>query len=147
MSEKAPESEPKPQPMFDDCANCDKRYQLTPANSAAYHYRKQPECDFLLCLCPHCQQKIRMFCQPETIELARQNGLTVLEEEDYADQEIYQAWMSVNDLKLPETYELTDRHEELIRKFGETMLGMPADLLYDELTDINQPKPHPQRWI
>lgn len=149
MSEQAPnpEEHKEPTPLFDDCSNCEKRYQLTPANSAVYHYNKQSECDFLFAVCPHCKQQQRMFCGQDVINLARENGLKVVEDEDYADQNIYRSWLEVNEITLPETYELTDRHEELIRKFGETMLNMPDDLLYDEITDFNQPKPHPQRWI
>lgn len=145
MSEHAPEKEPVP--MFDDCMHCEQRYQITADNAAIYHYNKQSECDFLFCVCPNCSGQSRIFCSPETVEVGKQNGLKIVAEEDYADQNIYRSWLELNDIVLPPTYELTDRHEALIKKFGETMLAMPDDLLYDEITDFNHPKPHPQRWV
>lgn len=139
----------KIQPMFDDCDNCGKRYQLTPANSGARHYPKQEECDYLLCKCPHCNSVTRIFCQQESIQDARDNGLQVLDDEPYAEPEIYHGWLDVNGIELPKTYDLTPRHDELIQKFGETIIKMSddaPDLFWDEMNS-EQGKPYPQRWI
>lgn len=46
----------------------------------------------------------------------------------------------------PKTYELTDRLEELVQKFGRALTNMPTDLLYDEITS-DHGRPHPERWI
>lgn len=147
MSERQPNPEKKKaQPLFDDCNNCEKRYQLTNANAGARHYPKQPECDYLLCICPHCKTKMRIFCGQETIQDARDNNLVVIEDEPYAEPEIYDAWIRVNGIELPKTYELTDRHEEIIRKFGETLLNIPPDLLIDGF-ESEHSRPYPMRWV
>lgn len=61
------------------------------------------------------------------------------------DMEMYQGFFG----KLPDidikTFPLNSRQEKLIKKFGETVLAMPDDLLYDELT-MEHNKPHPERW-
>lgn len=136
----------KPTPLYDDCGECEQRYQLTNENSAAYHYGKQSECDFMLCVCPHCSGRTRIFIGPETLAEARNNDITVLETEDYADQNIYLTWCGLMGIELPKSYELTNRHEAIIRKFGETLLNIPDDLLMDGFESDHE-KPYPQKWI
>ena len=147
MSEHAPEREPKIQPIFDDCSNCETRYQLTAMNTAGRLYPKQPDCNYLLCVCPNCKYRTRIFCNETTLEVAALNGIEVFDDEPYADDNAYSDWLDVKGIELPKTYELTDRHEKLIRHFGEVVMNMPDALLYDEITSDDHGKPHPQRWI
>lgn len=145
--ENAPEKEPQIQPIFDDCSNCDKRYQLTAMNSAGRLYPKQPDCSYLLCVCPNCKYRTRIFCNETTLEMAALNGIEVYDDEPYAEPEIYTSWLDVKGIELPQTYELTDRHERLIGQFATTLANCPDGLLYDLITDDNQGRPHPQRWV
>lgn len=62
-----------------------------------------------------------------------------------ADKELYRAYFDRDPLLPIKTYELNPRHEELIKKFGELIIAMPADLLYSEVTDEHN-RPHPERW-
>lgn len=146
MSEMNHEKEKKIPPLYDDCSGCKERYQITANNSAAYHYEKQSECDFLLCVCPNCNFKTRIFINEHTMGIVRDNAIPVLEHEPYADENIYSDWLELNEIELPNTYELTDRHEETVRKFGETLINMPNELFWDNI-EAEQPRPYPERWI
>lgn len=143
----SPEERKQPTPLYDDCSKCEKRYQITKENSGGMYFTKQPECSYLLCRCPNCGNNTRIFCNEHVIQIAQENDIYIMDSEPYADDNIYSDWLELMGIELPKTYELTDRHEALIEKFGQTVMNMPADLLYDEITDMNQPKPHPQRWI
>lgn len=146
MSEQtpSPEERKEPTPLFDDCSRCEKRYQITKDNSGGIWYEKQPECSYLMCTCPNCQFVTRIFSNQHVMDIAKDNGIYVITEK-YADDNIYSDWLELMGIELPKTYELTTRHEELIRKFGDTVMAMPDDLLYDEITSDHD-KPHPQRW-
>ena len=45
-----------------------------------------------------------------------------------------------------ERYELTQRHEELLDSFGDTLTNIPDELLWDELRGDHDRR-HPDRWI
>lgn len=150
MSEiqRSPETNDQPAPLFDDCITegCGTRYQLTPQNTAGRIYPGQRDCNYLLCVCPGCNGKTRIFAVDNTLEQAALNGIEIFDDEPYAEPEIYDAWCRAAGIELPKTYELTDRHEALIGKFALTMANMPDDLLYDELTS-DHGRPHPTRWV
>ncbi len=146
MSEHEPSPERKIQPLFDDCMNCDARYQLNPENAGARHYPGQAECDYIICKCPNCKYITRIFVGAESMQDARDNGLTVHEDEKYAEPDIYDRWCQVNGIELPKTYELTDRHEAIIRKFGENLLAVPDDIFWDNI-EADPGKPYPLKWI
>lgn len=86
----------------------------------------------------------------ETVEMMRERGFAFVEKDLVSnfDKEIYVAYFGHEpDLysHLVKQYELTDRHERLVKHFGETMLAMPDDLLYDELTSGHN-HPHTEMW-
>ena len=146
MEKENPEKQQEPTPLFDDCLNCEKRYQITKENSGGMYFPKQPECSYLLCCCPNCGNKTRIFSSQHVMDLAVENGIYIMDEQPYADENIYSDWLELMGIELPKTYELTPRHEEIIRKFGETLLNMPDDLLYDCITDEGD-TPYPMRWV
>lgn len=141
------EKESQPRPMFDDCGNCEFRYQMKPENSAVYKYAKQPECNFLFCVCPNCKTPSRIFIPDEdTLNEARANGLHVIEDEDYADQDIYESWFEAEGLVAPKEFELTDRQETIMRKFGDALMQIPDSLFWDNI-EAETGKPYTNRWV
>lgn len=136
----------KEQPLHDDCLSCDTKYNLDPSNSAGRYYPGQKECSYLYCVCPNCNQPTRVFCNDSTIDQAKREGLHIFDDEKYAEPEIYDAYCRAYGIELPKTYELTPRHEDIIRKFGETLINIPDDLLIDGF-ESEHLKPYPQRWI
>ena len=148
MSELLPNNpEKQARPIFDDCSNCEQRYQITNENSAGRLYRKQPECNYLLCVCPNCKNKTRIFCNETTLEMAALNDIHVFDDEDWADDNIYSDWLDLKGIELPQTYELTHRHEQLIGRFAKALAETPDEYLYDLIVDEGYGKPHNQRWI
>lgn len=139
------EREPSPEPLFDTCDNCEKKYQITNKNALAYHFDKQPECDFIVCACPNCKQPVRIYIGSDSLEQARTNEIDI-EVQTYADDETYELWCGLNGIELPKTYKLTDRHEALIHKFGETLLNIPDSLFWDNI-EGDTGKPFTQRWV
>lgn len=139
--------EKKQPPLWDNCDNCSTDYELTPKNTAARLYPKQEECSYLFCVCPNCNFRTRIFCGPETLEQAATLGIEIHADEMYAEPDIYHSWLDLNGIELPKTYELTNRHEAIVRRFGEIILSAPNEHLYDLITDTGYNKPHPQKWI
>lgn len=81
----------------------------------------------------------------------RKRNYTFVEKEEVSnfDKEMYQAYFNRDPLPIVEElprYELTDRLEELVQKFGRALTNMPTDLLYDEITTPTN-RPYPERWI
>ncbi len=152
MSEQAPsggntpEKKRKEVPLTDDCSRCEKIYPLTADNAYLFHYSNEKESkDNLYCVCPHCDYRTRIFIGEETFKTAVDNGIG-LGVEKYAPEGAYDDWYELRGFVKPDTYELTDRHEAIIRKFGETILAIPDDLFWDTIEDDTQ-KPYPQKWI
>ena len=145
MNERNYERE-KPEPIYDTCDNCEQEYQITSENALVYHFGKQPECDFIICACPDCKQPIRIYIDEESLQQARNNGLSVEESEPYADDETYELWCGLYGIELPKVYELTNRHEALIHKFGETLLNIPDSLFWDSI-EADPGTPYPLRWV
>lgn len=137
--------EKKKQPIFDNCMNCEKKYKLTEENTIAHTYARQPECNFLMCICPNCNFRTKMFCDPDGIELAQDNGIYLLED-DYADDETYKQWIDVKGIELPQEYELTDRHEKIIKGFAEALSAIPDDFFWDNIGEPTN-RPYPERWV
>lgn len=145
MSERSPEQQPKKEVLTDTCDGCGVKYRLTKQNAEGRHYEGQQDCDYILCSCPKCSFRTRIFVSQHVMKLAIEAGITVVDEEPYADEETYQGWLRVNNIELPKSYELTDRHEAIIHKFGEAVLNMPDQLLYDGFHDETD-RPYPNRW-
>lgn len=142
--EQTPEKLPKPR-LFDDCSNCEQRYELTEDNSVVFNYTRQPECNFIYCACPNCDNRTRIFINPHSLEQARVAGIHI-EDEEWASEQVYDDWCELKGIVLPETYQISDRHEKLIGQFGLTLANTPDEHLYDLIVDDGYSKPHPPRW-
>lgn len=143
----SPEHERQARPIYDDCSNCEQRYQLTPDNTAGRIYPKQAECSYLLCVCPNCNNKTRIFCNDVTFEVAALNDIHIFDDEPFADDNVYSDWLELKGIELPKSYELTDRHEKMIGAFATALATVPDEHLYDLITDEGYNQPYPQRWI
>lgn len=137
--------EKKQVPLTDDCDGCEKRYALTDRNAYLFHYSDQDELDHLYCVCPNCNYRCRMFINEATFQTAVDNGIG-LSVEKYAPDHIHAMWLELNGYTPPATYELTDRHEALIHRFGEAIVAMPPELFWDNI-EAETDKPYPLRWI
>lgn len=148
MSERQsnPESNPEKQRrLTDNCDNCNQDYELTPENTELYYYITQDDCTHLLCTCPNCNYKTRIFIGDETFGQAVENGIEPIVKKN-APQGIYEKWLELNGVQLPPTYELTNRHEATVRKFGDALLAIPDELFWDNI-EAETDRPHPQKWI
>jgi hypothetical protein len=122
------EKEPNKEPLEDDCANCDKRYSMTPENSVVFHFTKQSECDYIFTVCDHCKLPTRIFLVgDETYNRALQNGFEP-ETEEYAPESIWETWMELNELPMPEFHELTPRQEAKIASYGKFLQFVNVDV-------------------
>jgi hypothetical protein len=150
MSEKPSNPEKKkPQPLFDDCNHCGKKYQLTAVNTILNIYDKQPDCNNVVCKCKHCNQFTKMFINDTLWEQAYLNGIPEAEQQDYADDTTYQQMLVVRGIELVEPVEITDRHEKLVAGLGKTLQTMfpaHADVFWDEMNSPNTYRPYPTRW-
>lgn len=146
MSEKQSSPEQQPKPLYDNCGNCEQDYELTSENSIVQLYSKQTECSFLFCICPNCSYKTRIYINPYTVTRAQELGIEVVDSEPYAPQPIYDEWCEVKGIELPKTYELTNRHEQIIGKFATALASTPDEHLYDLITDTGYNQPYPLRW-
>lgn len=134
----------KLRPMFNKCAGCDRKYQLTGYNSVVFNYAKQ-EIAYVFCACKKCGASAKLFCDADTVKASKAHGIEVIED-DWTDDETYQQWLEVRGIELPEEYELTDRHERLIEKLGQTLTNMPDEMILDELSDPAPPQTMPNKW-
>lgn len=138
-----PEKERKP--LIDNCDGCDQDYELTAGNTILNHYSTQDECDHLICNCPNCGYVTMMFIGEKTFQQAVDNGIHVQVEKN-APRNVYDGWAELHEINAPKTYELTNRHEAIIRKFGDTIMNMPPEIFWDNIEAPTE-KPYPLRWI
>lgn len=151
MSEQAPIPQNNPekkknQRITDNCDTCKKDYELTPNNTFLFHYAGQDELDNMFCTCPHCKSKIRIFIGEDTFRQAIDNGIEPICDEKYAPEDIYERWARLQGIEFPKTYELTDRHEATVRKFGESLLAIPDAVFWDNI-EAETNHPYNQKWI
>lgn len=137
--------EKKTPKLYDNCMSCESRYELTEDNTMAQTFARQPECNYLYCVCPHCNFRTKLFCDESSLQHAEAKGIYILER-DYADETTYQEWVKVKGIELPKEYELTDRHEKIIKGFGETLRNMPDDFFWDNIEEPTE-RPYPNTWI
>lgn len=149
MSEQAPQNNPEEEqkPLQDNCDTCKKNYLLTPSNSGINVYELQSECNNIVCQCPHCKAVTRIFLTAETdwLERAQALGIQVCTDFLIPDEHVLNQFNKVYGVKAPTRYELTPRHEELVSLFSKTVVNMPPDQLYDEIT-MEHPRTLPERW-
>lgn len=150
------------QPMTDQCSTCEKEYELGINNTFAVEFTKQPECNYFMAKCTHCEDLTKIFCSQDSLERANRQGIVINPDiqlpdgskrplgGEYADEHTYNQWCQVKGIELPKTYELTARHEEIIKRFGETITAITEqapDLFMDVMSDPAPPQTMPQRWI
>lgn len=134
----------KPKFLTDNCDGCQTDYKITPDNGKIVHHAEQPECDYIICSCPNCNYRTMIFINDTTFEHGVRTGLD-LEVNKYADENTYKWWTEVKGIQLVKTYELTDRHEAIIRKFGENILAIPDDVFWDNI-EAESSRPYPEMW-
>lgn len=84
----------------------------------------------------------------ETVQLMRDRNFSFVEKPEASnfDQEMYVSYFGHAPLTTEAPpYALTERLEELVHHFGQTLLNMPDALLYDELTSPHE-RPHNELW-
>jgi hypothetical protein len=145
MSEHSPEKQRKYQPLKDNCDTCSKEYPITSENGQVFHHAEQPELDHILCQCPYCDSRFRIFIGEDTLESAAHFKLPFTVEK-YGSDDIHERWIQANGYKVPQTYELTPRHDALVAKFGENLMAMPPELFWDNI-EGETGHPYPETWI
>lgn len=148
-----PEKWEAPEPWKAKCSNeaCSvDEYVLDEGNAAMVDYSDKRECNFVFSKCPSCEHALRVYVSDLDPEQANVRGLFVIENEAYPDDAIFEEWLGVKGYELPKTYELTDRHEDMIKRFGETITAITEqapELFMDVMSDPAPPQTMPQRWI
>lgn len=147
-----PEKWEAPKPWRAKCSNkkCKvDEYELAENNAAMADYSEKRECNFLYSICPGCSGELRVYIEGLDPEEANKRGLSVDDSETYPDDDIFEEWLSVKGHEVPKTYELTTRHEALVKKFGETITAITEqapELFMDVMSDPAPRQTMPQRW-
>jgi hypothetical protein len=61
------ESEEVPEIPMDNCMHCQKDYPVIEENACLQIFLKNPECNYVQSICPHCDGHTRMFAVVDTI--------------------------------------------------------------------------------
>ena len=154
------------------CDRCHGDYEAAARSTVAYLYLKDSRCNHIEAHCSHCGNKEVIFLGPRQIALIIREVkvATVVEAEAVAGLRVRaeKAWAAAEEQEVgdqPEAvtpappaaagstagdvlqrYELTQRHEELLGTFGQTLTNIPDELLWDELHGDHDRK-YPDRWI
>lgn len=151
------------------CDRCQADYAATALNAAAYLFLKDSRCNHIEAHCSHCGNKEVIFLGPRQItSVIRDHGVQPSVEPEAGARlrvRAEKAWAAAEE-KDPvepvtppapaghaspgggvlERFELTQRHEDLLGAFGDTLSNIPDELLWDELRSDHDRK-HPDRWI
>ena len=157
------------------CDKCHGQYQALEANALAQVHIKDWRCNHIEVRCSNCGALEVIFLGPNRLEeVIRAGKLRVVVLAEAASElrvRAEAAWAVAQDpWERPEgseagrpdapqpspgaaepagetltRYELTARHEKLLATFGETLSGIPDDLLWDGLSGDHQ-RSHPDRW-
>ena len=154
------------------CDRCHGDYRAREANAVAHIYVKDSRCNHVEARCTNCGTTEVIFLGPHRIEDVIRKG--ALEVEVLAEASAglrvraENAWAAAEKATAPEgdhrqpsgsaaaagpepqpepvrTYDLTSRHEALIAGFGEALLNIPDELLWDGLESESH-REHPERW-
>jgi hypothetical protein len=155
------------------CDTCAGDYEARSGNASARVYLTDAPCNHIEVRCTHCGAIEVIYLRPRRLEqLVREGDLpTVIHAEASEDlrRRAAYSWAEAEaaaglgehdrpatrdpdggmqpsppaDLR---TYQLTARHEVLLRSFGVTLANMPAELLWEELRSEHERR-HPERWI
>ena len=154
------------------CDRCHVDYDATGTNAAAHLFLKDSRCNHIEACCSHCGNKEVIFLGPKQISsIITQEGIVpTVEAEAAAPLRVRaeKAWAAAEEKHAAEPepvsppappahatpapggvlerYELTQRHEDLLGAFGDTLSNIPDELLWDELRSDHDRK-HPDRWI
>jgi hypothetical protein len=150
------------------CDRCQGDYTATKTNAAAHLFLRDSRCNHIEASCSHCGNKEVIFLGPKQITAIIHEGVTpTVEAEAEARLRVRaeKAWAAAEDLvekqevvspsapavhpttgDVLQRYELTQRHEDLLDAFGDTLTNIPDGLLWDELRGDHDRK-HPDRWI
>jgi hypothetical protein len=143
--DKGHDKEKRPQYLTDNCDRCEETYDITPSNGKIVHHANQPECDYIHCTCPHCEYQTMIFIGDNSFEQGVNSGLDV-QVNKFASVETHAWWMQIKGIVEPKTYELTDRHEALVKKFGENILAIPDSVFWDNVEAPTE-HPYPNLWV
>ena len=133
-------------PLTDDCSKCGEDYDLTPENTILNHYQVDNHMDNLICRCPHCAWRTRIFIQEDTFKAAVQAGIPV-HADKYAPEPAVNDFEELREMKRVETFELTNRLELVMARAAKTLSETPDEHLYDLITDTGYSKPYALKWI
>ena len=167
MSEKAPKNpEKQPKPLLDDCMNCEEEIALDRSNTFILMYEVDQSCNHLYVGCPCCGEPYRVFCNSETIDRAIEAGVLVnpivnirdyhtgeiIKSERaggrYAPEEVWAMRYELDGFEPVQPVEISPRHEDQIRAFGETLCAMTErdpDGFWAEM-ELPQDRPYPGKW-
>jgi hypothetical protein len=154
------------------CDRCHGEYRAREANAVAHIYVKDSRCNHVEARCTNCGTTEVIFLGPNRIEQVIRSGQLTIEllAEASAGLRVRaeNAWAAAEKATAPEgehrsygsgvapgeaeggtepvqTYELTSRHEELVAGFGEALLNIPDELLWDGMHSETD-RQHPERW-
>lgn len=152
------------------CDRCHGDYDATALNAAAYLFLKDSRCNHIEAHCSHCGNKEVIFLGPRQISsVIQDHGVSPSVEAEAGARlrvRAEKAWAAAEEKDGAESitstapaaqpaprhrdvldrYELTQRHEDLLGVFGDTLSNIPDDLLWDELRSDHDRR-HPDRWI
>ena len=157
------------------CDRCHGEYRALEANAVAHIYVKDSRCNHVEARCTNCGTTEVIFLGPHRIEDVTRSGSLRVEllAEATAGLRVRaeNAWAAAEKATAPDgdhrqssssagshasadeceeheavrTYDLTRRHEELINGFGEALLNIPDELLWDGMKGDTH-REFPERW-
>lgn len=148
MSERENPEKEKRIPLMETCGNCEYTYEHTDDNSRLVLFTKQPDCDYVACRCPQCHTGTIYFMDEDWKAHAQKNEISIHSEDEYAPDEIYKMRLATAGIELVQEMEITPRHEDIIRKFGETLTAMTVQDPDGFWEEVNSPqyRPYPNKW-
>lgn len=151
------------------CDSCGTEYGSA-AVTAIFLYIKDPRCNKIEATCQKCGEAEVIYLMPHRIEVvvAKAASTVKIHVAAEATSELRvraeQAWATAEEQHQPQpvattssaespsvsdelpTFQLTPRHEELLARFGDTLTGIPDDLLLDGFASETE-QSLPQRWV
>ena len=146
--------------MSFNCDSCGGEYDVASANASARVYLENVECNHIEVRCSHCGAVEVIYLRPHRLEKAIRESNLPTTIRASASQELRdraaRAWAEAEASARPgpnigaelavRTYDLTNRHEVLLRSFAVTLENMPTELLFEELRAEHERR-HPERWV
>lgn len=156
------------------CDRCHADYDAAATNAVANLFLRDARCNHIETYCSDCGNREVIFLGPRQMTaIIRDDGVAPnVEAEATASLRVRaeKAWAAAEDKDAPseaestggltpsaqgpqsgpssdvlQRYELTQRHEDLLDAFADTLDNIPDDLLWDELRSEHDRR-HPDRW-